>query len=76
MGSPRFQKIFEHYFAARNGNLLSDAMERAIQRANKEGVKVPPKFFEAKRGVERREAEEFAAPGEVIPELEAEPWAK
>lgn len=57
MGSPRFQKVFEHYFVTRNGNLLSDAMERTIQAANKRGVKVPPPFFDAKREVERREAE-------------------
>jgi hypothetical protein len=77
MGSPKFQKIFEHYFATRNGNPLSDAMERAIQAANKRHVSVPPKFFEAKRIVERREAEELAAPAMcAIPELEAEPWAR
>lgn len=77
MGSPRFQQIFEHYFATRNGNTLSDAMERAIQTANKRGVGVPPKFFEAKRTVERREADETAThAADAIPELEAEPWAK
>lgn len=77
MGSPRFQKIFEHYFATRNGNPLSEAMERAIQRANKESVGIPPKFYEAKRAVEHREAEELAASTvSAIPELEAEPWAR
>jgi len=77
MGSPRFQRIFEHYFATRNGNSLSEAMERAIQRAHKEHAAVPPKFYEAKRVVERREAEELAVCSvSMIPELEAEPWAK
>jgi hypothetical protein len=77
MGSPGFQKIFEHYYATRNGNLLSDAMERAIQLASKRGVKVPPPFFDAKRTVERREAEELASPAETErPELEELPWAK
>jgi hypothetical protein len=76
MGSPKFQRIVEHFFATRNGNPLSDAMERAIQLANKRGVKVPPPFFDAKRVIERREAEEVSAPSEVIPELEAEPWAR
>lgn len=76
-GSPRFQTIFEHYYATRNGNPLSEAMERAIQRANKIGVKVPPQFFESKRTVERREAEELASPAESArPELEDLPWAK
>ena len=77
MGSARFQKIFEHYFATRNGEPLSEAMERAIQRANKTGVKVPPQFFDAKRVVERREAEELASPADAGRlELEALPWAK
>jgi len=77
MGSSRFQKLFEHFFVTRNGNPLSEAMERAIQMANKQGVKVPPPFFEAKREVERREKEELADPaGADIPVLEGEPWAK
>jgi hypothetical protein len=77
MGSPGFQKLFEHYFATRNGNPLSDAMERAIQSANKRGVKVPPQFFDAKRTIEHREAEELASPAETErPELEELPWAK
>jgi hypothetical protein len=75
MGSPKFQAIFQHYFATRNGNPLSDAMERAIQKANKEKVKVPPQFFEAKRSVERREAEELASYADSErPELEDLPW--
>lgn len=77
MGSLGFQKLFEHYAATRNGNPMSEAMERTIQASSKRGVKVPPPFYEAKRRVERREAGEFAAPtGNEIPELEAEPWAK
>jgi hypothetical protein len=77
MGSARFQQIAEHYFVTRNGEPLSEAMERAIQRANKTGVKVPPPFFDAKRAVERREAEELASPADAERlELEALPWAK
>lgn len=77
MGSLGFQKLFEHYAATRNGNPLSETMERTIQTANQRRVKVPPPFFEAKRRVERHEVEELAAPtGSEIPELEAEPWAK
>ena len=76
MGTPRFQKIAEHYFTTRNGSPLSEAMERIIQRANKEGVKVPPKFFEAKREVERNETEVQANPkAEPIRELEVPVWA-
>jgi hypothetical protein len=77
MGSPKFQKIFEHYFATRNGNPVSDAMERAIQLANKQGVRVPKPFFDAKRTIERREAEELASlAGVERPELEELPWGR
>ena len=79
MGVPRFQKIFEHYFATRNGNPLSDAMERTIQMANKQGVKVPKPFFDAKRIVERRETEDFIShlrEADALPELEDLPWCK
>lgn len=74
MGSLRFQKIFEHFWATRNGNLLSEAMERTILASQRRGVKVPPQFFEAKRRVERQERESPENHDE-IPELEAEPWA-
>jgi hypothetical protein len=77
MGSPRFQRIFEHCFARRNGNPLSDAMERAIQLANKQGVPVPPPFFEAKRTVECREKEGLESPANSErPELEELPWGQ
>lgn len=76
MGSLKFQKLFEHYAGTRNRNPLSEAMERTIQMANKQGVKVPPPFFEAKREVERHETEELAAPASNVPVLEADPWAK
>jgi len=79
MGVPRFQIIFEHYFSTRNGSPLSEAMERTIQRANKEAVKVPKPFYEAKRVVERREAEVLASyseQSEGLIELEELPWQK
>ena len=74
MGSPRFQEIFEHYAATRNGNTLSEAMERAIQLCQKRGIKVPPPFFDAKRAVERAEIQGSAAPMTALPELEELPW--
>jgi hypothetical protein len=77
MGSPKFQAIFEHYFATRNGEPLSEAMERAIQRANKTGAKVPPQFFDAKRTVERAEVAEIESLGvDERPELEELAWRK
>ena len=77
MGSPKFQKLYEHYAATRNGNTLSEVMERTIQAANGRDVKVPPPFFEAKREVERREMGELAAlVGDDVPVLKGEPWAR
>jgi hypothetical protein len=73
MGGSRFQKIFEHYAATRNGNCLSEAMERAIQACQKRGIKVPPPFFDAKRVIERREIDESVTVTER-PELEELPW--
>lgn len=73
MGSPGFQKIFEHYAATRNGNSLSEAMERAIQASQKRGIKVPPPFFDAKRVIEQREIDESVTVTER-PELEELPW--
>jgi hypothetical protein len=73
MGSPQFQKIFEHYAATRNGNCLSEAMERTIQASQKRGIKVPPPFFDAKRVIERREIDESVTATER-PELEEIPW--
>jgi Winged helix-turn-helix DNA-binding len=76
MGSSRFQKIYEHYCATRNGNPLSDAMERTIQAANQRGIGVPPKFFGAKRAVERREAREHSStPEGEISVIKLETWA-
>lgn len=75
MGTPRFQEIAEHFLATRNGNLLSDAMERAIQAANRRGVPVPKPFFNAKRAVERRESAELTpADEDDVLELEDRPW--
>jgi hypothetical protein len=77
MGSPQFQSIFETQCSTRREDRMSDLMERTIQVANKCNVKVPRPFFEAKRVVERKEAEEPTVPKvPEIPLLEAEPWAK
>jgi hypothetical protein len=73
MGSTRFQQIFEHYAATRNGNCLSETMERTIQASQKRGIKVPPPFFDAKRVIERREIKESVTVTER-PELEELPW--
>jgi hypothetical protein len=75
-GSPRFQQIFERCRATRGGQSISETMERTIWMAHDQGVKVPPPFFEVKRKVERREAEQHKASfGSEIPELEVIPWA-
>jgi len=75
MGSPKFQAIFEHYFAAQNGQPLSEVMERTILAANSRRVGVPPKFFDAKREVEKRELQTLTALPER-PELEELAWRK
>lgn len=77
MGSSKLQKLFQHYASTRNGNPLSEAMERTILEANNLGVRVPPPFFDAKREVERQERQNQAGLSITeIPELEAEPWAE
>jgi hypothetical protein len=76
MGTAGFQKIHEHYFGARNGDRISDAMERTIQAANKRAVKVPPPYFEKKRAVERQESRgPGSATSEAVPVLRVESWA-
>lgn len=55
LGTPRFRAKWEFLFAHRNGNPLSDAMERCIVGCQGAGVKVPPPFFDAKRRVEASE---------------------
>jgi hypothetical protein len=55
IGNREFQALWEFFFGARNGALLSEAMERCIQRWQNTGYKVPPPFIEAKRRVEVEE---------------------
>lgn len=55
LGTVRFQAIWSFLFAHKNGEPLSQAMERAIQRALAAGVSVPKPFYTAKRRVEERE---------------------
>ncbi len=75
MGSPRFWAKWVFFYSARNGNSISEAMERCIVNCRKSSVIVPAPFFEAKREVERREARErTAAPDR--PELEELAWRK
>jgi hypothetical protein len=55
IGCQGFQALWEFFFAARKDALLSEAMERCIQRWQSKGRKVPPPFIEAKRRVESEE---------------------
>lgn len=74
MGSAPFQALWGHYYATRNGHLLSEAMEMCIQASGSRGVKVPPPFFEAKRRVEAQERRgSEAEEGLAIVRLEVEP---
>ena len=77
VGSPSFQQLCLHYLATRNGNSVSEGMERTIQACQSRGVKVSPPFFEGKRVVEKRERLELgraADEGEEITRLEAPAW--
>jgi hypothetical protein len=77
-GSLKFVLAWENIYRDRPASEpLSVTMERAIQRCRGSRIPVVPKFFDAKRAVERREADEIATySANAIPELEAEPWAR
>lgn len=77
-GPLEFIRTWESIYRDRlDDELLSVTMERAIQRCRGRRIPVVRKVFEAKRAVERREADEIATyAANAIPELEAEPWAR
>ncbi|MHB8499705.1 MAG: helix-turn-helix domain-containing protein [Candidatus Acidiferrales bacterium] len=52
LGTPKFRVQWEFFFAHRNGNTLSDAMERCIQQCQSSTITVPKPFYDAKRAVE------------------------
>lgn len=56
LGTKPFQEIWEFLFSHKNGEPLSEAMERAILRAQSNGATVPRPFYEAKRRIETQEA--------------------
>jgi len=55
LGTPRFRAKWEFLFAHRNGNAVSDAMERCIVSCQDARIPVPKPFYDAKRKVERKE---------------------
>jgi hypothetical protein len=55
VGTPDFQSSWEFFSKHRNGEPLSNAMERCIQNRQKKRLSVPKPFFTAKRAVEDRE---------------------
>ncbi len=57
-GPDKFQAIWaEVYAGATASDTLTDKMEEAIQRCQKEGIKMPKLFFDLKRKVEELELE-------------------
>ena len=67
-GSWKFALAWEKFYRDRpEYELLSDTMERCIQYCNENGIKPPPPFFEAKRRVERDEAQQSFPKAEVHP---------
>ncbi len=74
MGTAAFQGVWQFLYTHRDGALVSEAMERAIQRCQAKRIPVPPPFFAAKRAIE---AQERAAPETAdLPRLEAPPWKR
>jgi hypothetical protein len=61
LGTPRFRSRWEFLFAHRNGNPISDAMERCIVSCQESGIPVPKPFYDAKRRVEATEKDEDAS---------------
>jgi hypothetical protein len=55
IGTPEFQSCWKFYYNHRNGQSLSEAMERCIQNRQAKGLPVPPQFYAAKRRVEELE---------------------
>lgn len=58
-GDPRFQSVWleEWKKIPAGGNGAVDAMERTAKRCKREGIPVPPLFFEHKRAIEKIEVE-------------------
>lgn len=55
LGVLGFRRIWEFFFASKNAEPLSEAMERAIQRAQLRRIPVPRPFYDAKRAIEAGE---------------------
>lgn len=58
LGSIQFREAWEDFYAPADGQSLDVIMERCIQYCQGSGIKVPPPFFDAKRRIEQREADE------------------
>jgi hypothetical protein len=65
LGTPRFRAKWEFLFAHRNGNLVSDAMERCIVACQEARIPIPKPFYDAKRKVEREEAPSQGTAGQL-----------
>jgi len=62
-GSDEFQEIWENLYGdSLESEKLADVMERCIQGCQSTGIRVPKPFYDAKRGVERREESDFHFP--------------
>jgi hypothetical protein len=65
LGTPRFRAKWEFLFAHRNGNPVSDAMERCIVSCQEARIPVPKPFYDAKRKVEKGEAPSQRTAGQL-----------
>lgn len=68
VGSTKFQKVWEAICREKSQTeKVSDAMERCIVACQQSGIPVPKPFFDAKRRVESREADEESEDGSAGP---------
>jgi DNA-binding Lrp family transcriptional regulator len=65
LGTSRFRARWEFSFAHRNGNPVSDAMERCIVSCQEARIPVPKPFYDAKRKVEKGEAPSQGTAGQL-----------
>ncbi len=58
IGKEIFRQAWKFIYSNRNGEPISEVMEKAIWYCNQKKISIPPHFYNLKRNVERREREE------------------
>ena len=57
IGKEIFRQAWKFIYSNRNGEPISEVMERAIGHCNQKEISIPPHFYNLKRNVERQERE-------------------